>query len=244
MTSFDYIGQLQAILESIRGTQLGAIQEAGRLTAAAITAGGVVQAFGSGHSHMIAEEAFFRAGGLAPINPIFDARLQFFNGAMASTQAEREPGMAARILERETLRPEDIGVVISNSGRNAAPVEMAELMRARGLQVIAITNLGQSRQSTARTASGKRLFEVADLVIDTCCPVGDAVLQLPGLEQRIGPASTVAGAAIMNSIMIEAALALQSLGQAVPLLPSANTADSDAGLTALLAKCAGRVRYF
>lgn len=244
MTSFDYLGWLQSILQSIRDGQLAAIQEAGRLVACSLAAGGVIQAFGSGHSHLIAEEAFFRAGGLAPVNPIFDARLQFFDGAMASTKWERELGTAAKILQRETFRQEDIGIVISNSGRNAAPVEMAEAMRSRGLKVIAITNLRQSAKAKSGVASGKRLFDVANLVIDTCCPEGDAVLQLPGLPHKIGPSSTVAGAAIMNSIMIEAALELLRQELPVPILPSANTADNDAELQSLLTKYSGRIRYF
>jgi uncharacterized phosphosugar-binding protein len=244
MTSFDYIGRLQAILEDIRTIQMPAIREAGRLVAASLAAGGIVHAFGSGHSHMIAEEAFFRAGGLAPVNPIFDARLQFLEGAIESTHAEREAGAARQILDRENLRPEDIAIVISNSGRNAVPVEMAEEIRSRGVKVIAITNVRQSQNCTPRTASGRRLCEVADLVIDNSTPPGDAVLELPGLPGRIGPSSTVASAAIVNSIMIEAALDMAHQGLPIPLLPSANTSDSDAELAALLKRYSTRIRYF
>jgi hypothetical protein len=192
----------------------------------------------------MAEEAFFRAGGLAPVNPILDARLQFFHGALESTSAERRTGYAAGILAREELRPEDVAIVISNSGRNAVPVEMAEEMKSRGLKVIAITNVRQSEASPARTASGKRLFEVADLAIDNCVPPGDAVLELPGTAGKIGPASTVSGAAIINAIMIEAALEMIRMGLPVPLLPSANTASSDEPLTAILQRYSPRIRYF
>ena len=244
MSSFDYIGGLQAILEEIRTTQLDAIREAGQMVAAALASGGIVHAFGSGHSHMIAEEAFFRAGGLAPVHPIFDPRLQFLEGAMESTRAERERGYARRILEREELHPEDVAIVISNSGRNAVPVEMAEEMRARGVKVIAITSVRQSQVLAARTVSGKRLFEAADLAIDNSVPEGDALLELSGQAHRIGASSTVAGAAIVNSIMIEAALELTRLGMAIPLLPSANTSDSDAALKALLGRYSSRIRHF
>lgn len=163
---------------------------------------------------------------------------------MESTSAEREAGYARKILQREDLRKVDVAIVISNSGRNAVPVEMAEEIRARGIKVIAITNTRQSKAAAARTLSGKRLFEVADLVIDNSIPAGDAVLELPGLPGKIGPASTVAGAAIINSIMIEAALELLRQGAPVPLLPSANTADSDTELRAILQRYSPRIRYF
>ena len=202
-----YISKLQEILETIKVQQIEAIQRAGALVAVALEAGGIVHVFGSGHSHMIAEEAFFRAGGLVPVNPILDRRLLFLEGALESTLAERQTGYAKSILEREELTAKDVAILISNSGRNAVPVEMAFELRSKGLKLIAITNVNQSRQSASRHFSGKRLFELADIVIDNCVPPGDAVLQLP-TDQRIGPSSTVAGAAIINSIMVEVAAEL------------------------------------
>lgn len=245
MTSTDYIHALAGILERIEETQAEPIRAAGGAVARALAGGGILHTFGTGHSHMIAEEAFFRAGGLAPVNPILDSRLLFLEGALESTRAERQPGYAGEILARENVQPGDAAILISNSGRNAVPVEMAMEMKARGAAVIAITNLRQSRAAVSRHASGKRLFELADVVIDNCVPEGDAVMVLPGLDRAMGASSTVAGAAIMNSIAIEAALELQRMGMPVPVLPSANAADaSDEGLAELLARAAPRIRYF
>lgn len=213
------------------------------MAAAAIAAGGVVHTFGSGHSHMISEEAFFRAGGLAPVNPILDDALIFLHGALESTRVERQSGYAATLLAREDVRPIDVAIVISNSGRNAVPIEMALAMQALGTKVIAITNPRQSATSASRHSTGKYLYEIADLVIDNCIPVGDAVLELPGLSQKMGPSSTVAGAAIINAVIIEAAAALQSMGATVPVIASANVgvgALSD--MEAAFAKWAPRVR--
>src|SRR6266536_4093127 len=239
-----YIDGLQAVLERIKSEQADKIKRAGQLVAAALSAGGVIHTFGTGHSHLIADEAFFRAGGIAAINPILDERLIFLKGALESTRAEREGGLASELISRETVRAEDAAIIISNSGRNAVPVEMALEMKARGVKVIAITNLEQSRASTARHCSGKRLYELADVTIDNCVPTGDALLSLPGMETKIGPASTVAGAAIINSIIIEAVGELLKRGEPVPVLPSANIEGvSEETLSDILAPYKGRIKY-
>jgi uncharacterized phosphosugar-binding protein len=242
-----YISELQGVLEKIKVQQAEAIQKAGVLAADALEAGGIIHAFGSGHSHMMAEEAFFRAGGLAPVNPILDRRLAFFDGALESTMAEREPGYAHEILQREEITSRDIAIVISNSGRNAVSIEMAIELRSMGLKLIAITNLQQSKRSASRHVSGKRLFELVDVVIDNCVPTGDAVLPLPDghFNQSIGPASTVAGAAIVNSIMIETAYEMLRRKLPVPIFESANADGCNEGaMEALLAQYSNRIRYF
>jgi uncharacterized phosphosugar-binding protein len=242
--SVKYIERLQSILERIKGEQVSRIKQAGLLVADAISAGGVIHTFGTGHSHLIADEAFFRAGGIAAVNPILHKRLIFLEGALESTRTEQESGFALQLLAQEDLRSSDAGIVISNSGRNAAPLEMALEMKAYGLKVIAITNLEQSRNSSSRHSSGKRLFEVVDVAIDNCVPPGDALLKLPGLPTAIGPSSTVAGAAIINSIMIEAVVELLQRGEPVPVLPSANTEGvSEQTLRELLRRYQDRIKY-
>lgn len=245
MGAVSYISRLQQLLERVKTDQMDAIRQAGHMVAAAIESGAIVHAFGSGHSHMIAEEAFFRAGGLAPVNPIFDARLMFFAGALESTMAERQPGYAQGVADRNVFTPKDVAVIISNSGRNAAPVEMAILLRSKGLKLIAITNVQQSKEQPSRHESGKHLFELVDVVIDNCAPVGDAMIRLPGLEQGMGPGSTVAGAAIINSVMIEAALEMACKGLPVPVFRSANLdSSSEENLKTLMMRYADRIQYF
>jgi uncharacterized phosphosugar-binding protein len=240
-----YIEGLQAVLDRIKSEQSANIEKAGLLVADSLSAGGVIHAFGTGHSHLIADEAFFRAGGIAAVNPILDERLIFLKGALESTRAERESGLARTLLEGEVVAKEDVAIVISNSGRNAAPVEMALEMRARGVRVIAITNIEQSSASAPRHSSGKRLYEVADVAVDNCVPTGDALLELPGLNSRIGPSSTVAGAAVINSIIIEAVAELLRRGEAVPVLPSANVEGvTENALEEILGRYRGRIKYF
>ena len=239
-----YIEKLQAILERIKIEQQRNIEAAGHIVADTLVHDGIVHAFGTGHSHIIAEEIFFRAGGIAPINPILDERLIFLKGALESTRAEREAGLARRLIEREDVRAGDAAIIISNSGRNAAPVEMALEMKERDVRVIAITNMEQSRPAESRHASRKKLYELADVVIDNCVPAGDAVMKLEGMESRTGASSTVAGAAIAHSIVIEALNDLLRSGEVLPVLPSANVAGTTAStLREVLRPYRDRIRY-
>ena len=240
----EYIEGLQAVLSRIMREQAEGIEKAGQLVADALAAGGIVHTFGTGHSHLIADEAFFRAGGIAAVNPILDERLLFLKGALESTRSEQESGLAKSLIEREQVRAEDVAIIISNSGRNAAPIEMALEMKARKVKLIAITNIRQSMASPSRHSSGKRLYEIADVAIDNCVPAGDALLSLDGLEFRVGPSSTVAGAAIINSIIIEAVTELLRRGEAVPILPSANLEGvAEESLSAILRRYQGRIKY-
>jgi uncharacterized phosphosugar-binding protein len=240
----NYIDGLQSVLERIKHEQEQNIGSAGKIVAEAISQGGIVHAFGTGHSHMIAEEVFFRAGGIAPINPILDERLIFLKGALESTRAERESGLAAGLLEREDIRSVDAAIIISNSGRNAAPVEMALEMKRRGVRVIAITNLEQSRSAPSRHASGKRLYELADVAVDNCVPTGDALIALDGLNTKTGASSTVAGAAIAHSIIIESLNELLKRGEPVPVLTSANVPGTTAEtIREVLSRYRDRIRY-
>jgi len=240
-----YLDAVSAILKQIESEQIPSIIEAARMVAESIAKGGILHTFGSGHSHMISEEAFFRAGGLVPVNAILDQRLLFLEGAAESTQAERESGYAETLLASENVQPEDVAIIISNSGRNAVPIEMALAMKARGVKVIAITSALYSARLRSRHSSGKRLFELADLTIDNCVPEGDAVLDLPDTSQRIGPSSTIAGVAIMNAITVEACLILKNTGLKVPVFSSANTAlSSDEELENLLTAWSSRIRLF
>lgn len=240
----NYIDRLQAVLERIKREQAGNIKRAGQIVAAAISSGGIVHTFGTGHSHLIAHEAFFRAGGIAAINPILDERLIFLKGALESTRAERESGLAKELIAREDVRRGDAAIIISNSGRNAVPIEMALGMIAQGVKVIAITNLEQSLASPVTHSSGKRLSDLADVTIDNCAPQGDALLALPEMDTKMGPASTVAGAAIINSVIVEAVSELLGRGEPIPVLPSANVEGvTEKTLSDILGRYKGRIKY-
>ena len=232
-----YCEAIDGILERIRERELPAIRQAGGLLADAIEQGGLVHVFGSGHSALIAREAVGRAGGLVPVNDILDP---------TSGRAERLEGYASELLTgydlQYGLRADEALVVISNSGINPLPVEVALIGKQRGLHVIALTNRAQSEAATSRHTSGQRLFEVADTVIDTHGVAGDAIVPFSEAGERIGAGSTLAGAMIVNLLVVSAVEALCARGVEPPVLVSQNLPGTDARNQELFARYRGRLR--
>jgi uncharacterized phosphosugar-binding protein len=163
------------------------------------------------------------------------------DGALVSTHAEREHDLARSILENHDVSPGDVAIVMSNSGRNAVPIEMALEMRARQAKVIAVTSLSHSQRVSSRHRSGKRLFEVADVVLDNGVPEGDALVSISGLDRRMGPGSTVAGAAVVNAVFVEAAAIASARGIQARVLRSANVDEGDRELEASIERYVNRI---
>lgn len=233
------------LLSRLRESQRSAVAAAAAALAATVRAGGIVHLFGTGHSHMLAEEVFYRAGGLLAINAMLDATVVLSGGAQRSTITERTPGAALAIARRYDLRAGDAGIVISNSGRNPAPIEMARLMKDRGLTVIALTSMAHSRAFAPLPPHSDRLADVADIVLDNGGAVGDAALRLEGVPHPVGPTSTIAGAVLLQAIVIGAMERLVAAGVPVVNLPSGNVEGAD--LTAVaeeLERVRGRVRHW
>lgn len=203
MSSFDdYLAQVRLQMERIAIVQRPAIETAGQWVADAFASGRFLFVFGTGHSHLLAEELFYRAGGLARVIPILDDDLMLHRSASRSTELERKSGQALPLLDRYRVSAGDVLVVASNGGRNAVPIDMAVAARSRGTRVIALTNLAQTRAWPSRHSSGKHLADVADLVIDNEGVDGDAVIQIPGLPTRVGPTSTLTGALVLNLVAV------------------------------------------
>lgn len=208
----------RAIIDTISG-QEAAIQQAARWFADAILAGRMVHVFGSGHSRIMVEEMWPRYGSFPGFNPIVELSLTFHNlvvGANGQRQAmflENVPGLAARILRNFDLSPADAALVISSSGCNVVPIEMAELFQQKGLKVVALVTREHLERSTSKRSDGQKLSDFADLVLDTGAPVGDAMIRVPGLAEAVAPGSTVGGAIIVNCIKAEVARLLAAAGQ-------------------------------
>jgi uncharacterized phosphosugar-binding protein len=237
-----YFAAIRALLNSI---DLAQIRAAGSLVAAALESGGVVHTFGSGHSWLLAQELFYRAGGLVAVTTFLDDRLGFARGALEGTEFERRADAADELAAAAEFVAGDLGIVISNSGRNALPIEMALRMKAANMKVIALTSIAHSTSATSRHPSGSRLFEIADLVLDNHCPPGDAVIQIAGVPAAMGPLSTIAGAAVLHATMIEAARQLTARGKPPSVFVSANVGEAtETNLRLQIAPYAPRIRYY
>lgn len=213
------------LLRRIYEEQMAVIDRAAEVVARSMAAGGILHIFGTGHSHLIAEEVVYRAGVLAPVDAILEPSLTGQVDVTKSEVAERLEGWGRIIVEHRRFDPDDVLLVVSNSGRNAAPVEVALEAKARGIPVLAITSREFSASVPSRHSSGKRLFEVADLVIDNMAPFGDAVLEVPGVPAPVGPVSGLAGAFIVHCLLVQAVEHLLRLGVTPPVLMSGNRDD-------------------
>ena len=216
-----------AVLEKIRETQGDAIERASEVCAEAIGAGGFVHLFGTGHSRIPVEEMFPRYGSYPGFHPIVELSMTFHTqvvGANGQRQAmfiERVPGLAEVILANFNFAPKDAVMVFSASGLGAVVVEFARGARKRGLPVVAVTSIAQSQAGEVEPEAGARLMDEADIVIDLCTPVGDALCRLDGLpETPVGPGSTLASVAIADAIKVRTAELLLARGQLPPVITS------------------------
>jgi uncharacterized phosphosugar-binding protein len=216
--TLEYLKGCRQILDRI-AEQVPLIQKTADQFAATILAGRMVHLFGSGHSRILVEEMWPRYGSFPGFNPIVELSLSFHNlvvGANGQRQAmflENVSGLAARILRNFDLSPLDSALVVSSSGCNLVPIEMAEEFQRRGVKVVALISQAHSDASTSRRPDGRKLQDFADLVLDTGAPIGDAMVRVPGLDTPVSPGSTVGGCLLVNSIKAEVAARLTAAGQ-------------------------------
>ncbi len=221
-----YLDAAQAILTRIRETQLDALEQAARICTISIAGGGLVHLFGSGHSRMAVEEMFPRYGSFPGFHPLVELSLTYHNpvvGSNGQRQAiflERVEGLGKTILRNFVLRPPDSFIIFSNSGVNEVVVEVALEAKRLGLPVICVVSAEHCRASAPRHSSGHRLIELADVAIDNGTPAGDALIEIDGLDDRVGPGSTLGAAAVVNTLKCLIADKLTRLGQPPIVLTS------------------------
>lgn len=217
----DYAAVLTGSLERIAATQREAILEAAGLVCGAIAADALIYVFGCGHSGILAEESFYRAGGLACVSPIFYGPLMLHESASRSSSLEKRIGLAEQVLQGRAFGKDDILICASTSGINAVPVELAAAVRGMGVRVVGITS-GAYLDQPPRNALGRHLSQVCDVWVDNMAPHGDACLQPEGLEVGMTPVSTVLGAYILNSILAEGVRLALERGLQPPVYLSGN----------------------
>ena len=237
--SKEYLEQLRLLIDELTKDAAGSLEAAAELIARTIQNNGVVHAFGSGHSHMLAEELFYRAGGLVQVNPILDERLMLHKSASQSTDFERQSGLAKEILASHEINENDTFIIASNSGGNAVVEEMATHLTQIGVSVIAITSLKHATDSSART-NGRKLHQIANVVIDNLGIPGDASILVNSIY--VGPTSSVIGCAIVNAISSRAVEILGEKGIVPKVFMSSNTEIGDQRNRELLSEFSRRIR--
>lgn len=227
-----YLQKCAAIAEKIK-LQQEKIQQAAQWFAESILAGRVVHVFGSGHSRIMVEELWPRYGSFPGFNPIVELSLTYHNnvvGANGQRQAmflENVSGLAERILRNFGLSEKDCAFIISSSGTNLVPVEMAELFQQKKIKVVALITKDHSKKSESKRADGKKLSDFADIVLDSGAPVGDSMIYVEGLETPVSPGSTVGGVMIVNSIKAEVARLLTEAGQPPKVLTAPSVVGTE-----------------
>ena len=233
--SIEMIKQLEKIFEGQEEEMEKAISEVFRT----IKADRIIHTFGSGHSHMVGLELFIRAGGLGNVNAMLDQDVLTSIGALRSSKLEKLEGLADVIWEEYKIEKGDIIIIISNSGRNALPVEMALRAKKEGIKIIAITSLTQTKEFASRHSSGKKLFEIADIILDNKVISGDGIMKIG--NDRVGAMSSINGMFIINTVVTEAMIRAEKSGIELPVYSSQNI-DSFENNDKLYKKYRGRVK--
>lgn len=222
--------------------QVEKLEKAAEWVADCLSKDGWIYITGTGHSHILAEEIFYRAGGFARIRPIFHEALMLHQSASESTVIERKSALAAKILNDYPIQKNDLLILSSNSGRNSVILDFALEAQKLGAKVIAITNLTHSQQVTSRHSSGKKLYEVVDLYLDNCGDFGDACLEIEGIEMKVGATSTIIGSALLQAIMVQAADLMIKKNIKPELFSSSNTDEGEKHNHALISKYKSQIK--
>jgi uncharacterized phosphosugar-binding protein len=243
MNAYDrYYAAAKGQFDAVYTSQRAAIAQAAEWLGHALANDRWLYAFGTGHSHMLAEEVFYRAGGLARAVPMLDTNLMLHEKAIEATYVERREGYAAGLLKHYPVAAGDVLIVASNSGRNAVPIELAMLGRERGLKVVVVVNLAHCRAWPSRHPSGKRLADVGDVVIDNCGISGDAALEMPGMPSLVGPTSSITGMFIINALIVQGIENALGRGREPEIYISSNS-NGDVHNNVLLEKYRSRIRH-
>ena len=216
MLTDKYYFEITKVLDTVYKTQKDNISKAAEAIAETIKNDGIIYMFGCGHSHLIALDCFYRAGGLANVCPVLDADLMLYDGAAKSSVLEKTSGIAEHVVKRYCLTENDTFVVISTSGGNAAPIEAAQFAKMAGATTISITSMAYVGKKP------NHLSEVTDIVLDNCAPYGDAVIDIPNSVVKMGSVSTVSSSYLANSMILKAVEICAEQGIDVPAYKSGN----------------------
>ena len=213
-----YFNDVVTVLEKIKNTQSDKISTVADTVAEVIKNNGIIYVFGCGHSHLAALDCFYRSGGLANVSAVLDTDLMLHNGAAKSSKMEKMSGIAESVFERYCITENDMLFVISTSGKNAVPVEMAQTASAHGVKTVGVL----SSEYFGDKADKPMLCEVCDIFIDNCVPHGDAAIEILGTDVKMGSVSTAASTFIMQAVLAQGAQIALNSGADVPIYMSGN----------------------
>ncbi len=235
-----YLRLVAGLVTRLATEQAMPIASAADAVASSVASGGLVFAFGPGHQSAVASEVAYRAGGLAPATAMLDAGMTLLAGYRTGERFENQAGYGSAIVDKYDPQAGDTVIVVSQSGRNIAVIDVALSARERGCRTVAITSVAHSTAMASRHASGRRLFEVMDVVIDTGVPLGDTALEIGGVS--VGPLSVVIGASALDAIVCGAVERLTTQGVSPPCWLSSNVDGALAHNAALERAYAARLR--
>ena len=222
-----YLENIIHLFNKLENTQEKIVDQVADICAECIYNDGMLYFFGTGHSHMICEEPFYRAGGLACIYPILETDLMLHEGASKSSSYERLEGLGSLVVANTNLTKGDVLFLVSNSGRNCAVIDAAMEAKKIGAITVAITSMDHTTKVTSRHSSGLNLYQVCDYVLDNGGELGDASVELVGLGQKIAPTSSVLDITLVNLILVNTVERLLKKGIKPPVFMSANTDAGD-----------------
>ncbi len=235
----EYFGKLIAVLEDIKVSQKEKIVSAADYICDTIVNDGLIYIFGCGHSHLLGLDCFYRAGGLANVSAVLDTDLMLHNGAAKSSKMEKMSGIAESVFERYCINKNDTLIVISTSGKNAVPVEMARVAREHGIKTVGICS---SEYFSDKSTDGL-MYEYCDIYIDNRVPHGDAVMNIQGSPAKMGSVSTAAGSFILQSVLLQAAEKASKTDAELPIYMSGNIEGGAEYNKALIKKYLPRIKH-
>ncbi|GGD11189.1 sugar isomerase domain-containing protein [Pontibacillus salipaludis] len=241
--STTYLTQLIEHLTELQEKRSDHLHTISKAVAHRLELGGIIQLFGSGHSSLLAQEPYYRAGGLVPVKPVLVDALMLHNGGLQASEKERDPSFGETFVGDLDIQKEDVVIVISTSGRNPVPVDVALEAKRRGALTIGLQSLAYQGTQPSRHPSGKRLEHVVDDVIDTAVPIGDAILEAEDIDQPFGPSSTVVGAALIHDVFTRVILEMKRRGNPPPIFKSGNVEGASDHNDQLIAAYRDRIDY-
>ena len=231
-----YLLSAQELLGRVAITQRESVAACVKLFTDALASGKMIHTFGTGHSHLLAEEIFYRAGGLAAIYPILDERLMLHKEVVKGSQNERLPGLAQELVDKHPIANGDVVIVISNSGGNQVTIDLVKLAQSLGAKVIAVTSINHATSKSARSSAAEKIHQLADVVLDNSGVVGDASVRVADSPMSAGPTSTVIGGALLQSVVVGTVAECLKRGIEPEIFLSSNLAGGDENNAAIFEK--------